>query len=334
MNELYSDETRKYKKWIIADFQTSYFKNFNIDLPNKDTLKFNKDEDVEIYLNFLQQENVKRIIPSQEVIDEIHKICEEEANDCINEYYIKSNDFQNMINKYNVDESCYEMLLNIFKNKSVCITAGGATSGNKYASLMFYTIRNGDLGLLSHSYLHEFGHVIDDNKDRSSGLEGDFDDESKNPYDNSKRKYEIINETINDMFTMEARDFLHKKNIYILEPEENTISDISNFNTSSLTKSILVPLLKTYREYVIEAKINSDQSILSDYIGEKNFESLNDIVNRVEYLARKGLKHKLEDNEKCDEVTEYYVLLDKSKLVYNKIEEYVANDIVENHLYY
>ena len=331
MNELYSDETRKYKKWIIADFQTSYFKNFNIDLPNKDTLKFDKDADVTTYLNFLQQEDVKNLIPSQEIIDKIHKICEEEASNCLREYYIESNNFKNIINEYNMNESHYELLLTVFKNSSVCITWGGGYVDNRYSSVMFYTIRRYDLGVLSYSYLHELGHVVDDNENMPSGLD---DDESKNPYDNSKRKYEVINETVNDMFTMEATDFLHNQNIYILEPEENTISDISDFNTSSLTKSILVPLLNSYREYVVEAKINSDQSILSDYIGEKNFEALNDIVNRVEYLARKGLKYKLEDNEKCDEVTEYYVLLDKAKLVYNKIEEYVAKNFPTSQSHY
>jgi|GEM_PF-4905823 len=64
----------------------------------------------------------------------------------------------------------------------------------------------------------------------------------KNRY---QRKYEIFNEVITDLLAMEAREFLHSQNIYLLEPSEITQADISNTNTSEVVKQIIQPFLST-----------------------------------------------------------------------------------------
>ena len=131
------------------------------------------------------------------------------------------------------------------------------------------------------------------------------------------------------MFSVEAEQFLNTLGYYLFEKEQYTYLDHFYKNTE-LVETILKPLVELYREYVIEAKINSNQSILSDYIGAENFEELVDIVNKVEYLTSQGLKYKLDKNEVCEEVKEYNRQLDRVKQIYKNIERYVANNINEN----
>ena len=327
--ELNSNNVKIYKKNFIKEWQISYLKNFDIDLPNREIIDSTKEEDLDTYLKFLKREDVKDLIPSSDVINIIHKICEEEADNCLKEYYTERDDFKKIMKLCYLDNSYEDWLLDFVKNKNICITGEGATIDGRYASVMFYTIRNHSFGNMAINYIHEMGHVCDDKSNTMSGIEIS-DCKIKNPYNNSKRKYEVMNEALNDIFTMEAANFLNSNNIYLFENKENTNLDYYSDNMGTLTKDILRPLVKLYRDYVIEAKINADKSILTNYIGEENFEELNDIVNKVEYLCSKGVEYKLEKNEECEEVIEYNKQLDRAQQVYKNIEEYILNNLNEN----
>ena len=329
ISELNSNNVKVYKKYFIKEWQVSYLKNFDIHLPNRDILHSTKEEDVDAYLKFLEREDVKELIPSSDIIDIIHEICEEEANNCLKKYCTERDDFKRIMKLCNLDSSYENWLLSFIKNKKICITGEGATIDGRYASVMFYTIRNLSFGNMAINYIHEMGHVCDDKSNTMSGIEIS-DCNIKNPYNSSKRKYEVMNEALNDIFTMEAANFLNSNNIYLFEDKENTNLDYYSDNMGTLTKDILRPLVRLYRDYVIEAKINADKSILTNYIGEENFEELNDIVNKVEYLCSKGVKYKLEKNEECEEVIEYNKQLDRAQQLYKNIEEYILNNLNEN----
>src|SRR5699024_6814206 len=132
------------------------------------------------------------------------------------------------------------------------------------------------------TFMHECGHIIDQSS-KGTGFESsnDFNENSeKNPYDNAFRKYEKFNETLNDIFTMEAVELLHNHGTYLIEPSEFTLSDISNHNTALITKNLLRPLLSKFRQQVISAKVKADHSELIRYIGKDNFEELVDVVNK------------------------------------------------------
>ena len=329
ISELNSKDIKIYKKNFIKEWQISYLKNFDIGLPNREIIHSTKEEDLDTYLKFLEREDVKELIPSSDVIDIIHEICEEEANNCLKEYYTERDDFKKIMKLCNLDSSYEDWLLDFVKNKRICITGEGATINGRYASVMFYTARNLSFGNMAINYIHEMGHICDDMANTMSGIEIN-DCNIKNPYNSSKRKYEVMNEALNDIFTMEAANFLNSNNIYLFEGKENTNLDYYSDNMGTLTKDILRPLVRLYRDYVIEAKINADKSILTNYIGEENFEELNDIVNKVEYLCSKGVKYKLEKNEECEEVIEYNKQLDRAQQVYKNIEEYILNNLNEN----
>ena len=126
------------------------------------------------------------------------------------------------------------------------------------------------------------------------------------------------------MFTIEAKEYLRKKEIYLIEEKKYVNNEWNNRNTGLVTKNILRPLLERYRSVVIDAKINGDRNILSSYIGDYNFEELIDIVNKVDYLWKRGLDYKLNNDKDNEDVIEYYKQLDRVKEIYKNIDAFVA----------
>lgn len=184
-------------------------------------------------------------------------------------------------------------------------------------------------GSLFYTFMHECGHIIDQSSN-GTGFEtfSDFNENSeKNPYDNDFRKYEKFNETLNDIFTMEAVELLHNQGIYLIEPSEFTLSDISNHNTALITKNLLKPLLSKFRQQVISAKVKADHNELIRYIGKDNFEELVDIVNKVDYLSRNGVVPKIDTSPDDEMVKEYFEQVERAKKIYNNIDDYYSNNI-------
>ena len=333
MEELFSSENSLFKKAVLASDQIEYLQIFNIEPPvfdiGKDNLScFHTEQDVSNYLNFLKSAEVRNLIPKQDLIDRIKKMCKENYSECEKKYYTKRLDFLNIINKIDSNQDLDNFLIDKIKNKRVCISLGGANSSNGYHSLMFYTIRVFDYGFLDRSFLHENGHIVDDNPN-GSGFEFLCDANNScehNKYDKSYRKYERFNENVNDMFTIEAKEYLRKKEIYLIEEKKYVNNEWNNRNTGLVTKNILRPLLERYRSVVIDAKINGDRNILSSYIGEDNFEELVDVINKVDYLWNRGLDYKLKNDKDNADVIEYYRELERAKEIYINIDAFVANN--------
>ena len=94
-------------------------------------------------------------------------------------------------------------------------------------------------------------------------------DHEKNPYNDQKRKYEVINETLADIFCREAVEILHRKGIFIMEPKEISDLDTSDCNTNHILKDLLVPFVRDYRKLILRARIMGDKKSLFDEIGIK-----------------------------------------------------------------
>ena len=228
------------------------------------------------------------------------------------------------------DDDSLEYIYERIRNKSVCIDGLSVINDdNLPMSLMFYTIRTFSCGSLFHVFMHECGHIIDLNSERT-GFES-FNDYTynsiNNPYDECFRKYEKFNEALNDIFTIEAVELLHNQGIYLIEPQEFTLLDTSEINTASLTKNLLQPLLAKFRKQVISAKIKADRSELIRYIGNDNFEELVDVVNKVDYLSRNGLTSKLDTSPEDEMVKEYFEQVERAKRIYRNIDDYYSDNV-------
>lgn len=142
-----------------------------------------------------------------------------------------------------------------------------------------------------------------------------------NPYNSKYRKYERMSETIDDIFAIQAREFLHKQGIYILEPKEHIIANVEDYNTHSIVKGLLSTFVERYRAHIVRARILGDIQGLYDIVGEENFEELNDVVNKVDSLQ--GLAYKLKEGMKEDPIVqEYYKQIERLERIYANMQEH------------
>ena len=328
MEKLKSPSVELSDKFWIVFWQSNYFKKLGITIPNEKMLECNSEEDITNYLTFLNQDDIKKYIPTEELISYISATREKKYEEALREYYTTRKDFTDAMKLFANNQNNFEYIYEQIKNKRVCIAGqGGTNNNNEFISIMFYTIRVYGGGYLFKNFVHENGHIIDQSQ-KGCGFELSIDFNEnfrKNPYDNAFRKYEKFNETLNDIFTIEAIKFLQSQGIYLIEPKEFTQLDTSNHNTASITKNLLQPLLQKFRKQVIRAKINSEPQELIKYIGENNFEELVDAVNKVDYLSRNGVIPKIDKSPEDTMVIEFFEQIERVKQVYINIDNYYAN---------
>lgn len=298
-----------------------YFNHFDINLPFRNLYDCDTKEQFSSYLGFLKSEGIQKYIPSQDIISFVQKTRKEKENEAFLEYLSLRSDYQKIAEEFS---SCYdflELILNIMRNKQVCIT-GAYYIDNKgnFIPFLCYAINRDLAGYLDFALLHESEHAID-KSESGCGMEPN-DNCRYNPYNHNYRIYERFNETLNDIFAMEALEYLHKNGIYLLEPREIVRPDYQYYNTHLFTKKLLFPLLEKFREEVIAAKINTRPSILTQRIGEDNYEALVDTVNKVDYLCRHGLANDLKHNPDSAICEEYREQVQRATDIYAAIDEY------------
>lgn len=326
IEKLKSSSVSIIRKYLIVSNQVEYLEKLGITIPNEDMLRCNTKEDVSNYLKFISQDDVRKLIPSAELISYISSIRVQKYEEALREYYTTRRDFRKIMKNFSNNPNNLECVYGQIKNKNVCILGcGGTRDDNEFVSIMFYTIRSLDGGELFHVFMHENGHVIDQSE-KGIGFETICEFFAKNPYDKAYRKYEKFNETLTDIFAIEAVKYLHDQGIYLIEPKEVTSLDTSNRNTAQITKNLLQPLLQRFRSQVIKAKINAEPEELIRYIGKDNFEELVDAVNKVDYLSRNGVVPKIDSSKDDEMVLEYFRQIERVKKIYENIDDYYRNN--------
>lgn len=318
MDKLMSSNISKSEKVFIMGQQLKFL--------GSDINPRNFETNIDNYLQFLNRDDIKPLIPSEELINYIKKLRQRKNKEATKDFTIGREDVKNVQRVFGDNDPIIGSLVNGINSKLVCATY--AYSKDSFYPILVYTIRNDEGGNLSFLLIHELGHIIEKNINNSG-----FDvtsnlncDENKNPYDNAYRKYERFNETITDIFTIEVLKLLHKRNIFLIEPKE--ITDLSyNFgNTSFITQGLLKPLIEKFRKQVIKAKIFSQPQILTECIGKNNFEELVDVINKVDFLTINGLtEEKIEKEPQDPMVIEYNKQLERIKRIYQSIDEYYTN---------
>ena len=268
----------------------------------------------------------KDLILSASLADKISEKYKEIALNGKRKFIFESDYFIRIIGLIGDSQSNRENIFKYIKNKKICITAG-YTKQDDFIRLLFICIPGGrKIGSYDYIMLHECIHAvtttkIPDNNDYRCGLE--MEKSSLNSYNNKYRKYERLNETITDILALETLNFLHMKGIYLFEPICYTNQAIADFNTSRILKNMIKPLFDTFRKEIIAASITGDYSILFVKIGKENFDTINDCINKVDYLISIGLEDKLDEanplvksfNEAISRLNEVYAKISFSSLV-------------------
>lgn len=216
----------------------------------------------------------------------------------------------------------------LLQKVAVCPTKLKRGNREKYISIMLYTPRNDAGGVLDFIYLHEMCHIIGIRNNRV-GFETEVSNQSAiNLYNSKYRKYERLNETVTDMIAGEALEIAKEKELYFFENKKYAKAEgHKNSNTSEINKKILQPLYDMYRKEILEVMLTGDRQKFIEKIGTENFEEINDILNKVDYLVYEGLmkslkKKEREKNKKENaNVKEYKEQLKRLKKVYARIDE-------------
>lgn len=324
-NILYDAYETHYQRKYIYHYRLKYLQQLGVcDLP--EDFNLNLEDMKDKYNNLIQKEDVKKVIPSFDLVEKISNKRREKSEEVDQDFIYKSETFQKNILKLCNNESCREFLYSKIRKKAICVS--GAYDNGGFRPILSFTVNSS--GYLDYLYLHELTHVIESTplSFESAGYICGFESmnsESRNPYNSSKRIYERMNETFADIFANEAKDKLHQRGIYFAEAKELTIEDTYDINTDSILKKMVAPLLERFRPEIIEARISGKKEVLSDVIGTDNFEDLNDAVNKVDYLLDQGLKFYLEDNIHDNSiVSEYKEQLLRVEEIYKAIDTRVS----------
>lgn len=316
-NKLNNPDTSDFDKEWILRYRMSFLQSMGVDLdPFKDD-----------YYEVIKRDGVKDFIPYSVFADEVTRLRKyylEEAN----EKFIKESDSYNKAMSYfgkceANERAVYETL----KSTKVCVNSGH-DNNNVFRPIIYFTIRDWQCGCMDYVLIHEIIHAIEcvsyDGYNYSCGFESQMVDPPLSELEHSeeKRKYERFNEVIVDLLSKEVVDLLHKRKVYIIDDELRTLSDFSIFNTSKILKDLVRPFYQQYRDLIIEARMSGKMFLLTHYVGEGNFEELNNVVDYVDLLVEKGLRSKLENNEVDDPlVIDYYLQLEKVKRIYQDMAD-------------
>ncbi|MCL2586851.1 MAG: hypothetical protein FWE31_01275 [Firmicutes bacterium] len=233
-------------------------------------------EEVLEHMELLQK--YSDIIPSKEEFEKIDKLGESYREDYQRKVISMRPDFITMCEEIGVTpENNRELYKNIYEN----VSRNKTCMMNTQPALMMFTLSSGlvPIGNLMFTILHELIHIATNTFNRSAGL--DIFHAKNNDINTEKREFEILNEILTDTFALEARAYLMSKGVYLLEPKERTKSDSKISGYGQSCRKLLAPLVRDYREEVIDAVLNGSPFSLASFIGRDNFEELNQLVNEL-----------------------------------------------------
>ena len=323
---LNSKDASEFEKRLICAIRLATLEKLGVQVGNP-------DDAYDTYKKLIEKEEVKALMPSKELVSIITKIRNKKFQEFEREKIIESETFLEKL-QYFKDGKLQLQLYEIIKDRKVCISP--ILYENMPIPAMFFTILPNTIGALDYIILHELIHGVEVNfisKDIIEYICGfeiirDDDNTEDNQYNKKYRKYERMNETITDILAIETRSILHSKGVYFIEDKELINLDILDKNTSSILKEIVSPLLTKVRKEVLEARLTGNLSILWYKIGYENYEAINDIVNRVDYLIQeKNLAEELKkENNQNKVVREYRELMQKLNEIYMKIDEKISEE--------
>lgn len=314
------------KKLLIEYFSKEYsdkLKSSNLSMKDRNLIISYREA-------YIRKLSGNKCMPSFDLVDKITKKREEKEEESIRKFVFDSDTFKRAYKNFADTYETREYLYRMIKNRRVCVHAG--VFNGKFIPLMFLTMREYECGTLDYIVLHEMIHVLE-----SEPVEGDnyrcgfepkifFGEPSSHVHIHPKRKYERLNETITDLFALEALEVLHTLDIYFMDEKSKTKLTPGNSNTSIVLKKLLTPFMERYRDLIIDARICGNMDNLMNHIGRDNFEEFNDIVDYIDMLVEMGLCEKLNERDIEDRlVVEYVNELKKMSNVYAYMDDCYKN---------
>ena len=340
--DLFEDELgEKSKIEFFTESDEEELKNPNTSISDKKIIVFNRLKvlkalgiEIEIpgiwgsnailqtYEEVIKREEVKKIIPSIELVNLIKKIREKYLIELEKEFIFDEPSLEKYKKYFNSKESI-EALIYFIKGRRIMVTRN---DNEEHNMILLFASLESMFGAIDNIYIHELIHISEtvniSDKEYSVGFEHFYNNHIEpNQYKKSKRKYEMFNETITDIFAMEASKILHSRGIYFAEQKDIIREDVSDIGTTNILKSLARPLLDRAKKEVVTGRMTGNFGELFDLIDIDNFEELNDAINKVHYLLEQGLREKLQKNDLNDSlVIQYQYELKRVEEIYERID--------------
>ncbi|MBR2678237.1 MAG: hypothetical protein IKE63_02350 [Bacilli bacterium] len=321
---LHDPDEPEWKTNQIKDDRIRCFKANGIDLGNN-------------YDDYLNNEEVKKIWPSAERIDELlksvehfKKLCDEELYESIERYQktIKEIEELDLLDKsVQIDKSIYNI-------GGTFVSPNLRKKGNDYDLFSIVAINFNDITskYIDHYIVHELNHLFELHLNNVMGNTYDgicgWDTFSEEDND-TKRSYELFNEIINEFIAQEISAIMHRDNVYVFDAENHSsyVRSTSYENTAFLVKEFF----EEYKDVIIKSRHNGNVNIILNAVGKDNFEELNSLFKIYEKNFSEYILFKLNFDLKRGQDTEltriYYDLIDRKDKVLEKMHNYYESHL-------
>lgn len=273
----------------------AYWKKENI---KEDRIKFFKQMGINLGDDYAAYENnpeCKKIIPSKSIIKTIANKRKEFLELMHNDFYKSTIEYKTCKEKI----SKYKLLIeddglgpNAYFNKRTCMCPNLIRKNNHIGNFYLVLINISMHNYIDSQLIHELNHVLEttlislceDGCEFISGWDKvelilneeetivESLDENK-----AKRKYELFNETINEMISQEITQIMHGKGNYVINTKDT--AKIKGKSSYECTFFLIKEFYNTYKTEILRSRKNGDIHIIFDAVGKENFEKLNDVFN-------------------------------------------------------
>lgn len=304
-SELLKNGTVAEKKNILKR-RLEHFKNLKV----IESIPISFEEMNNLYNNLMASDSIRDFIPPVSLRKELINLKKELYRESKKALLLEDSLFQESIRENKISkQTAVDIAYTLYKNP-IFVTKT-SDENDVYYTLLYYTIRSCDGGLLDDILIHEFIHLFTlfnlTDKDIMSGFDSIFGgNDPRNNYNDKYRLYERFNETLTDIITEKVSYVLHNElKIFILE-EKWSIRPYIDLNTSSILRNLIYPFVDEFFDLIIESIINEDLNIVFNVIGKSNFEKLIDILNYIDNLVE---YFKLNEIIKNNDTTSIYYRL-------------------------
>ncbi len=318
--KLNNPNTKDWEKDTIKRNRISYFKAIGINLGN----------DYEEYKNHMH------LIPSKELIKKLQNIRDRINKELSKEYYNNNIIYKEIIEEikkigYKYDST--EEDIKGFEKGSICVNPNRIYQNGKYILKPMMKIKFSlrDIDELDHFIIHELNHVYElslikaeeENAEYISGW--DLLNEKEDEEEEKKRKYELLNEAINETIAKEISQIMEENNIRIFKTSKK------EKNHTGYDRMLLITddFFQTFKKEIIASRKNNNIKILLDAIGKENFEEFNDLLNEFYYNFNEFKVYKImtdiKQSKETEETKKYKDIFNRKELILEKMQRYYNN---------
>ncbi len=338
-DEILKDDSHWKRKSIIRD-RIAYFKDNGVNL----------GDNLEDYLN---NEEALKLLPPKEVIEKVISSKNRIMNEYENNVYTSKKTHKKIreeINQYNLmdkedgfNASLYTCIDKTFISPNIVATE----NGYDLMSLVIIACNRSNLAI-DHNIVHELNHLYElhliNANEKSNDIICGWDlietkyknDEVSEIVDlkdnDSKRKYELFNEIVNEKIAQEIYSKMLEKGIYIFNDE--TTAKVTNTTSYENTSFLVNDFFNEFKEDIIQSRSNGNIEVIWNKVGKENFDALNELFqifnNNFQGFKFHNTLRDMRNNIETEDTILLADLSSKKDAIMEKMRKYALSVSIDN----